>query len=771
MIGVSSSYKNEPSIKVKIQNMKRRERSTSRDSSRYRRKRNRSSYGRYDDSSEEGASPDRVRRHERLRSPVSPYTRYAYEKSHREEYASRDAEKAHSYKVLCVSALHPKASDEMIKDVLYKEYKKYGDLTVRLSHDLDERVAYVYFRSAEDARDAKHAKSRVVIYDKVALVEPVYESRSQVDRHAYRSRQRSRSYSPELDRFYRRSPAPLPDPYRPADRFYDRIPYPLPIIRDFRRELPPVPHPDFLPRPPLHPALPVPPHLPPGPPHLYVPPRPFLPFKPPHTHFLEKVEKKDKFPNYLHHVPPEDDPLATRTLFAGNLELSITEEELRRIFGRYGVVEDVDIKRPLPGTGNAYAFVRYKNLDMAHRAKVELSGQYIGKFQCKIGYGKATPTTRIWVGGLGPWTSKAKLESEFDRFGAIKKIDYDKTENSAYILYDSIDAATAAVKEMRGFPLGGVEHKLRVDFADIGSRQPRPPPPSSSSSAYADVASSAGDYHASVSGSGRADPSYDAYEPWPSSGNDFDYEDGSRGGIPPGVTLWSDRKNDKDLGSGGSRRGDSPNNHDSREYDDGLQQHHHRYKRTRSNSDSDSEHRFNGALATARSLADITRCTTNAWQGALILKSSLFPAKFHITDGDGNIINVLMKSDESKHLLKISQRLRLDPTKVEDVSKRIALSTGYGIFVGLPGPSSSIFFDETTAQCRPLRNLITYLKQKEAAGVITLFNKDTEASGVLYAFPPCKFSAELLKRTAHAMTPEALKEDHLMIVVVKGGAV
>lgn len=70
---------------------------------------------------------------------------------------------------------------------------------------------------------------------------------------------------------------------------------------------------------------------------------------------------------------------------------------------------------------------------------------------------------------------------------------------------------------------------------------------------------------------------------------------------------------------------------------------------------------------------------------------------------------------------------------------------------------------------RPLRNLVTYLKQKEAAGVISLLNKETEATGVLYAFPPCDFSSELLKRKCHNVTEEGLKEDHLVIVVVRGG--
>ena len=39
------------------------------------------------------------------------------------------------YKVLCVSALHPKASDDVVRDTLYREYKKYGDISVRVMHE------------------------------------------------------------------------------------------------------------------------------------------------------------------------------------------------------------------------------------------------------------------------------------------------------------------------------------------------------------------------------------------------------------------------------------------------------------------------------------------------------------------------------------------------------------------------------------------------------------------------------------------------------------
>lgn len=140
-----------------------------------------------------------------------------------------------------------------------------------------------------------------------------------------------------------------------------------------------------------------------------------------------------------------------------------------------------------------------------------------------------------------------------------------------------------------------------------------------------------------------------------------------------------------------------------------------------------------------------------------------------MTDGDQDIVDGLMKDEDGKHHLRITQRLRLDQPKLEDVQKRISSSSAHAIFLGLAGSTSSVHIDDASVQTRPLRNLVSYLKQKEAAGVISLLNKETEATGVLYAFPPCDFSSELLKKTCHGVSEEALKEDHLVIVVVRGG--
>lgn len=137
-----------------------------------------------------GDSPDRLSPTDRLRrrmarspSPRGSGGRYGAISPHRDEYLRGGLSggppplgERGSYKVLCVSSLHPKAADDFIKETLYREYKKFGDFSIRISHYLDERVAYVCFRTSEDAREAKHHKPRIILYDKIALVEPVYES-------------------------------------------------------------------------------------------------------------------------------------------------------------------------------------------------------------------------------------------------------------------------------------------------------------------------------------------------------------------------------------------------------------------------------------------------------------------------------------------------------------------------------------------------------------------------------------------------------------------
>jgi len=764
-------------------------------------KRSRSSLGRYNEPESDEGTPERGRPG-RGASP-SPRARDYYDSgsSRRDTYKdpphSSSSRNPYPYKVLCISALPAKPSDEMIRDSLYREFKRFGEISVKVVHEPDERVAYVYFRSYEEAREAKRSKGRIMVYDKNVEIEAAYESTSATSAgssggyggskmDSYGGDGRSGGGYGGSSGGYRRSPHPPPHQSIPGGGG-------PPPFYDSRREDHHHPRggygePRGYPGPPQHA-----PHQGYGmrhndynrrddggyagggrggghqmyaprydkfaggpaydnnygsnrypPQQLHGPPR--GPMPPPHAGGPPGAgnqafeNKKDKFPNYLQHIAPEDDPLATRTLFAGNLEVSISDEEMRRIFGRYGTVEDIDIKRPPPGTGNAYAFVRFANLDMASRAKSELSGQYIGKFQCKIGYGKVNPTTKIWVGGLGPWTNLKALEDEFDRFGVMKKIDWEKGDSQAFITYESIDAAQAAVKQMRGFALGGADKRIRTDFAGVEQ-----------------IIGAVGS-----SGTGSSpyeNPSYDSYKSngrqnqRSSSNVNVNIEDSS---VAP-KNQTNAVLNSPELG-GGTSPSDSEGSTSSRQ------------KKFRNGGSGSKD-----TIATYKSIVEISKRETPGWQGSLILKNSAFPTKLYLTSGDLSSINILLKDEEGKDKLRITQRLRLDQSKLEDVTKRINTSSGYGIFLSMPistgaqnsplgSPSAG---SSSPVQTRPLRNLVSYLKQKEAAGVISLANKSVDLTGVLYAFPPCKFSLELLQRSCPLV--EETKDDYLVVVVIRGG--
>ena len=73
---------------------------------------------------------------------------------------------------------------------------------------------------------------------------------------------------------------------------------------------------------------------------------------------------------------------------------------------------------------------------------------------------------------------------------------------------------------------------------------------------------------------------------------------------------------------------------------------------------------------------------------------------------------------------------------------------------------------EPGLQRRLLRNLISYLKQKQAAGVIGLpvgGSKGRDSTGMLYAFPPCDFSQQYLQSALRTLGK--LEEEHMVIAV------
>ncbi|XP_013081045.1 RNA-binding protein spenito-like [Biomphalaria glabrata] len=642
------------------------------------------------------------------------------------------------YRSLYISGIPSKVPDNVLKDCLIDNYKRFGEMNVKITMSNDQRVAYLNFRYPEDAREAL-VKGIKFLFDRELKINPVFNKRRNIS--PSRQIQPPATGRPLADPFYNRH---SPPPYDRRPLAMDPLPY---ASRD-----------DYRP-----PPMPGPGSLPPA----------------------ESERKSEKFPYHLDHVDPEYDDKATRTLFVGNLDVNITDFDLRNIFGKFGMVEDVDIKRPIRNTGNAFAFIKYINLDCAHRAKVEMSGKYIGRFQCKIGYGKVTPTTVIWVGGLGPWVTVETLEREFDRFGAIQHIEWPRNKNFAYVVYDSIDAAQAACQQMRGYPLGGPDRRLRLDFGEkehISRSHSLPDyhyPPPKERSYGPPPERPPGPWRDSPRGPSDG-PERSRYEDWQRENRDYRapppeaYRDESR----RTDIYYYERRRERtpEYEKGSYHVGVSRSPERSRDYRDERGQPR-EIERSLSERRDYRERSPNGDFIEnqCRSLADLAKILPVAWNGALILKSSAFATRMHVVGGDVTLVDTLMRDPTSTEspVLKITQRLRLDQPKLDDVGRRIQAAGPRGHCILLAMPSSLTNYEDNAAaiQQRPLKNLVTYLKQKEAAGVISLppipisGKKDV---GVLHAFPPCDFGFNFLRNRAPKLSPETTKEDYLVVVVVNG---
>lgn len=729
------------------------------------------------------------------------------------------------YKTLKISDLGTQLSDEDVEDGLFHEFKKFGDVSVKISRSSNERVAFVNFRKPEDARAAKHARGRLVLYDRPLKIEAVYinrrRSRSPVERDLYGAAPSHRH---------------LQRPLSPTGLGY----------RDYRLQqlalgrLPPPP----------------PPHLP----RELERDREFALFEArarPAFIAERAAFREEDF------ISQEDDQRANRTLFLGNLDTSVTEADLRRVFDRFGVITEVDIKRPTRGQTSTYGFLKFENLDMAHRAKLSMSGKTVGRNPIKIGYGKATPTTRLFVGGLGPWVPLAALAREFDRFGTIRTIDYRKGDTWAYIQYESLDAAQAAWTHMRGFPLGGPERRLRVDFADTELHyqqqflQPLPIPPF-------DMVAETFVHRATpeplrvrdrtppplhfrdrelfpgtewpnpaIRERVRASPfeplehldrERRTREPWslerelqgrePARKRRI-LEDGRHLDLSPDSTERTLRRrraspdgSPGDSSRDGGRFSDSERPVRAERASPARERHSSLEKgvaerRLKSQSLSEKgpssgtvsaggerkrkvgdsgkgpikrERSESNSKSGQATKSDGTRLSL-AWHGMLLLKNSNFPANMHLLEGDHNVANdLLVDSATGRQVseLKITQRLRLDQPKLDEVSRRIKVAgpSGYAVLLAVPGSTDDTSSSDSAASTqRPLRNLVSYLNQKQAAGVISLpvgGSRDKDNTGVLHAFPPCEFSQHFLDSSAKALAKS--KDDYLVMIVVRGAS-
>ncbi|XP_018114464.1 putative RNA-binding protein 15B [Xenopus laevis] len=673
------------------------------------------------------------------------------------------------YKTLLISNLGSALPDPLLEDWLFRHFQRFGEISVKLSHTPElGRVAYINFRRPAEARQARHAKVRPVLYDRQLRVEPVFTQQpARRPEPSPLSLTSLPSYPRSTSPRHLLLPSSLTSTAASGDGYY-------PLYEERARGA---------------------------------------------TYGMSSTSTAED-----EQLAPEDDHRATRNLFIGNLDHMVTEVDLRRAFDKYGPIEEVVIKRPGRGQGAAYAFLRFQNLDMAHRAKLAMSGRLLGRNAMKIGYGKPNPSTRLWVGGLGPSTSLAALAREFDRFGSIRTVDYVKGDSFAYIQYESLDAAQAACTQMRGFALG--DRRLRVDFATVSPDEaaaaasrytPLQTTPYPLPLPYELLQSEAYSRHRTA-----LDPDLRVRDRTPPH---LLYSDRERPFVEAGWVNSERRSSGQgarsrsgDRGGGGGGGGGSKTREERRrrrslsgdrvrsraersperqrreplERDPGTPpspQHNHRpssQDKPRPPTPDPPQPRRNHHPRPPEPPAERQspgaekgRTLPPVWCGHLVLKNSCFPTNLHFLEGDHDVPGALLKDRSSTSAgnlaqLKIAQRLRLDQPKLEEVTRKVRQGTagGYAVLLATQAPQNEgAIPGEPGLQRRLLRNLVSYLKQKQAAGVISLpvggSNKGRDPSGMLYAFPPCDFH-QLYQKSAQRVVSKL--EENMIIVLVKDSA-
>lgn len=198
---------------------------------------------------------------------------------------------------------------------------------------------------------------------------------------------------------------------------------------------------------------------------------------------------------------PVIDTQASRSLWIGNLDPTVTEEELRASFEPYGPIESL---RLLPS--KECAFVNFHDVGHAVQARECLQGAAIGNMIIRIGYGRAdnglasnvtsgpgsgmgtpsllandltrngpTPlsyatdfshpaavtsmtgtvnTKSVWVGQIDPDCTVEMLREAFGQFGDIESCRVLDAKNCAFVNFSHAADAEVARKAMSGARLG-----------------------------------------------------------------------------------------------------------------------------------------------------------------------------------------------------------------------------------------------------------------------------------------------------------------------------
>ncbi|KAK2190920.1 hypothetical protein NP493_65g07031 [Ridgeia piscesae] len=155
------------------------------------------------------------------------------------------------------------------------------------------------------------------------------------------------------------------------------------------------------------------------------------------------------------------------------------------------------------------------------------------------------------------------------------------------------------------------------------------------------------------------------------------------------------------------------------------------------------------------------------WQGHLALKNDSSSVQMHFVAGSKSLVtNSLSQfgTDSEGTPLRIAQRMRLEPTQLDGVSRRMQNADEFSMLLALPCGHDHV---DIIAHSKTLEiGFISYLQQKQAAGIVNVpVPGSPQPAFVVHIFPPCEFTQMNLHRLAPDLLQNIGSMAHMLIIV------
>lgn len=168
------------------------------------------------------------------------------------------------------------------------------------------------------------------------------------------------------------------------------------------------------------------------------------------------------------------------------------------------------------------------------------------------------------------------------------------------------------------------------------------------------------------------------------------------------------------------------------------------------------------SIKTVADMKSLLEPYTN-WSGLMTLKKNSFPVKFYLMAGNKSLSQSLLPVENKDMNLAINQRIRLDSSKMDDIEKKLSEkfdhddSVTYSVYLCVATDLTKS--DRSSLQKRSLHNLVSYLNQKWAAGVVSLPDDNRTQANLNIFTASSNLCAKIFKQLLSGFRTEQLNEE------------